>query len=185
MNYVLYRSGERPIREILSDNPLAQDYVHWGLPGRGRWVTIYATDAPTPHVFVVIAGLRLDTSHNGTDVGPNRLQDGPRWRVLDPVSYTHLTRADPTWETAIVSAVDRVVIRAREATCLEAVSYTHLDVYKRQHRVKGHLVADLLRNVVEIATVALGEDHFGQPRGVRGQRLLLESADRQHAARCV
>ncbi len=88
VNYVLYRSGVRPISEIVSDNPLAQDYVHWGEPGPGRWVTIYATDSPTDHVFVVIAGLRLDTSHNGTDIGPNQNEDGPRWRILDHI---------PTW----------------------------------------------------------------------------------------
>jgi len=88
LNYVLYRSGFRPIAEILASNPLAQDYVHWGAPGPGRWVTIYATSQPTPHVFVVIAGLRLDTSHNGTDTGPNQHEDGPRWRILDHI---------PTW----------------------------------------------------------------------------------------
>jgi Transglycosylase SLT domain len=88
VNYVLYRSGVRPIEEIVNDNPLAQDYVNWGDPGRGRWVTIYAADTPTPHVFIVIAGLRLDTSHNGTDVGPNRDEDGPRWRILSHI---------PTW----------------------------------------------------------------------------------------
>ncbi|HEX5310108.1 MAG TPA: lytic transglycosylase domain-containing protein [Solirubrobacteraceae bacterium] len=88
VNYVLYRSGVRPIDEIVRENPLAQDYVDWGEPGPGRWVTIYATTAPTDHVFIVIAGLRLDTSHDGTDVGPNRDQDGPRWRVLDRI---------PTW----------------------------------------------------------------------------------------
>jgi hypothetical protein len=84
----LYRSGVRSIAEIVKDNPLAQDYVRWGAPGPGRWVTIYATDKPTPHVFVLVAGLRLDTSHAGTDVGPNGGEDGPRWRILD-----HL----PTW----------------------------------------------------------------------------------------
>jgi hypothetical protein len=88
VNYVLYRSGIRPLAEILRENPLAQDYVDWGAPGPGRWVTIYATTEPTDHVFVVIAGLRLDTSYNGTDVGPNRNQSGPRWRIL---SYI------PTW----------------------------------------------------------------------------------------
>jgi hypothetical protein len=88
VNYVLYRSGVRPISEIVRANPLAQDYVHWGTPGPGRWVSIYATTAPTDHVFIVIAGLRLDTSHDGTDVGPNRNQDGPRWRMLDYI---------PTW----------------------------------------------------------------------------------------
>jgi hypothetical protein len=85
VNYVLYRAGVRPISEIVSENPLAQDYVDWGEPGPGRWVTIYATTAPTDHVFIVIAGLRLDTSHDGTDVGPNRLQDGPRWRIFDRI----------------------------------------------------------------------------------------------------
>src|SRR6185312_2111245 len=72
VSYVLYRSGVRPIGEILATNPLAQDYVDWGAPGPGRWVTIYSTRVPTAHVFIVIAGLRLDTSHDGTDVGPNR-----------------------------------------------------------------------------------------------------------------
>ena len=90
VNYVLYRAGVRPLPEILRDNPLAQDYVHWGEPGPGRWVTIYATDSPTPHVFAVIAGLRLDTSHDGTDIGPNSSQDGPRWRILPTLpSWAH------------------------------------------------------------------------------------------------
>lgn len=88
VNYVLYRSGVRPIAEIVHENPLAQDYIDWGLPGPGRWVTIYATASPTDHVFMEIAGLRLDTSHDGTDVGPNRGEDGPRWRILDHI---------PTW----------------------------------------------------------------------------------------
>ena len=88
INYVLYRAGVRPITEIVRENPLAQDYVDWGLPGPGRWVTIYATTQPTLHVFIVIAGLRLDTSHDGTDVWPNQAQDGPRWRILGHI---------PTW----------------------------------------------------------------------------------------
>jgi hypothetical protein len=83
VSYVLMAAGARTAADVVSSNPLAQDYVTWGLPGPGRWVTIYATTTPTEHVFVVIAGLRLDTSHRGTDVGPNRDQDGPRWRILD------------------------------------------------------------------------------------------------------
>ncbi|MGH2864328.1 MAG: lytic murein transglycosylase, partial [Solirubrobacteraceae bacterium] len=88
VNYVLYRAAIRPLSEIVKENPLAQDYVDWGAPGPGRWVTIYASAAPVAHVFIVIAGLRLDTSHNGTDIGPNRYENGPRWRVLDEI---------PTW----------------------------------------------------------------------------------------
>jgi hypothetical protein len=96
VNYVLYRSGVRPISEIVRENPLAQDYVNWGDPGPGRWVTIYATTAPTDHVFIVIAGLRLDTSHNGIDVGPNRDEDGPRWRILDHIpSWAHWSVRHP------------------------------------------------------------------------------------------
>lgn len=96
VNYVLYRSGVRPISEIVRQNPLAQDYVHWGASGPGRWVTIYATTRPTPHVFIVIAGLRLDTSHNGTDTGPNRDEDGPRWRILDHIpTWAHWTVRHP------------------------------------------------------------------------------------------
>lgn len=33
----------------------------------------------------VIAGLRIDTSHDGTDIGPNRGQDGPRWRIYPEI----------------------------------------------------------------------------------------------------
>ena len=82
------RGGRRLSGPVHLANALAQDYISWGLPGPGRWVTIYATNAPTAHVFIVIAGLRLDTSHDGTDIGPNRDQSGPRWRILGHI---------PTW----------------------------------------------------------------------------------------
>lgn len=93
---MLYRAGIRTFDELIRENPLAQDYVNWGVPGPGRWVTIYATDSPTPHVFMLIAGLRLDTSHDGTDVGPNRYEDGPRWRILDQVpAWAHWSVRHP------------------------------------------------------------------------------------------
>jgi hypothetical protein len=41
----------------------------WGVPGPGRWITIYANRA---HTYAVVAGLRLDTAG-----GP-----GPRWHSL-------------------------------------------------------------------------------------------------------
>jgi hypothetical protein len=96
INYVLYRAGVRPIAEIVHDNPLAQDYMRWGQPGPGRWVTIYSATSPSDHAFMTIAGLRLDTSHNGTDLGPNRDEDGPRWRILDHVpSWAHWSVRHP------------------------------------------------------------------------------------------
>jgi cell wall-associated NlpC family hydrolase len=43
----------------LLDAPLTSgELAHWGAPGPGRWITIYANDG---HVFMVVAGLRFDT----------------------------------------------------------------------------------------------------------------------------
>jgi cell wall-associated NlpC family hydrolase len=44
-------------------------FMRWGQPGAGTWISVYAN---ARHAFVVIAGLRFDTS------GPG--QKGPRWR---------------------------------------------------------------------------------------------------------
>jgi hypothetical protein len=56
-------------------------FMRYGEPGPGRWVTIYANRG---HVFMVVAGLRFDTS--GAD--PSRWQDVPRslggFRVRHP-----------------------------------------------------------------------------------------------------
>jgi hypothetical protein len=50
------------------------DLESWGEPGPGQWITVYAN---ADHAFVVIAGLRLDTSAADDPGGdPN----GPRWR---------------------------------------------------------------------------------------------------------
>ena len=55
--------------------------MRWGAPGPGRWITIYANRR---HVFMVVAGLRFDTS--GAD--PSRWQELPRdtgrFRVRHP-----------------------------------------------------------------------------------------------------
>jgi cell wall-associated NlpC family hydrolase len=45
-------------------------FMHWGEPGRGRWITIYTNPG---HVYMVVAGLRFDTS------GRSRL--GSRWQA--------------------------------------------------------------------------------------------------------
>jgi hypothetical protein len=51
-------------------------FEHWGLPGPGRWVTIYASAA---HVFMYVAGLRWDT-HNAA--GPDDGLPGIGWHPL-------------------------------------------------------------------------------------------------------
>jgi cell wall-associated NlpC family hydrolase len=60
---------------ILDGDPRdAVGFFSWGKSGKGQWVTVYANGS---HAYVVIAGLRLDTSRAGdtTDSG-----SGPRWR---------------------------------------------------------------------------------------------------------
>jgi cell wall-associated NlpC family hydrolase len=42
----------------------------WGRAGRGAWITVYGRP---DHAFIVVAGLRFDTSGSG--------EDGPRWRT--------------------------------------------------------------------------------------------------------
>lgn len=55
------------------------EMMHWGLPGRGRWITVYANAG---HAFAVIDGLRWDT------VGDMR-GTGPRWHpeMVSPAGF--------------------------------------------------------------------------------------------------
>jgi hypothetical protein len=54
------------------DSPLPSGPMEdWGLPGEGRWITVYANAG---HAYAVIAGVRLDTS------GSTNGETGPRWR---------------------------------------------------------------------------------------------------------
>ena len=54
----------------LLSSPLdSSSFMRWGQAGRGRWITVYTNPG---HAYVLIAGLRFDTS------GPG--EKGPRWR---------------------------------------------------------------------------------------------------------
>lgn len=57
-------------------------FASYGKAGPGAWVTVYSRGPCTGqgHVFVVIAGLRFDTSTTA-DAGPNAGDSGPRWRT--------------------------------------------------------------------------------------------------------
>jgi hypothetical protein len=48
-------------------------FMRWGAKGPGEWFTVYTNPG---HAYVVIAGLRLDTSSAGAGGGK-----GPRWRA--------------------------------------------------------------------------------------------------------
>ena len=70
-------------------NPLdSSGFMGWGQSGMGRWITVYTNPG---HAYVVIGGLRLDTS-GGDRVAPEerRSGKGPRWRKYNrsPAGYT-------------------------------------------------------------------------------------------------
>ena len=62
VSYALHGGG-------LLDSPLVSgDFAGWAARGRGRWITIYANGN---HVYMVVAGMRFDTSA--------RSRTGSRW----------------------------------------------------------------------------------------------------------
>lgn len=58
---------------LLHMTMVSGSFARWGAAGAGRWVTIYAHRS---HVYVEVAGLRLDTSAVGDRGG----RSGVRWR---------------------------------------------------------------------------------------------------------
>lgn len=64
VSYVLHAAGK------LGTPSTSTGFLKYGSSGAGRWITVYARKG---HVFVTIAGLRLDTGYSDAD------SDGPRW----------------------------------------------------------------------------------------------------------
>jgi hypothetical protein len=69
VSYALIRSN------LLSYPMVSGTFARWGKSGKGKYVTIYANRG---HVYMEVAGLRLDTSA----VGDYRGKSGVRWRPL-------------------------------------------------------------------------------------------------------
>jgi hypothetical protein len=68
VSYALY--GGRFLRTPLPSGTL----MSWGSDGPGDWITVYAHGG---HAYIVVAGLRFDTSMRDADApGPS---SGPRW----------------------------------------------------------------------------------------------------------
>ena len=68
VSYALY--GGRFLRSPLPSGNL----MSWGEDGPGEWITVYAHGG---HAYIVVAGLRFDTSLRDSDApGPS---SGPRW----------------------------------------------------------------------------------------------------------
>lgn len=65
VSHVLGKAG------LLRSPMTSRGFRDYGRPGRGRWITVYARNG---HTFLVIAGLRFDTTGRGGG------EDGPGWR---------------------------------------------------------------------------------------------------------
>lgn len=61
VSYVLREAGL--IRGCIT----SKEYFRYGKKGEGNWITLYVRDG---HVFMTIAGLRLDTGGPGGETGP-------------------------------------------------------------------------------------------------------------------
>ena len=61
--------------DLLGYTQVSGQLAHYGDPGPGRWITIYAN---AEHVFMVVAGLRFDTRNDPEHVS------GPRWKMAAP-----------------------------------------------------------------------------------------------------
>ena len=60
--------------QVLKSPLDSSSFMRWGEKGKGDWITVYTNPG---HAFVVIAGLRLDTSAAGERRSSGK---GPRWR---------------------------------------------------------------------------------------------------------
>jgi cell wall-associated NlpC family hydrolase len=63
------------------------NFMKWGEPGPGQWVTIYANGG---HVYMTVAGLRFDTSgrtKSGTRWQAASERDGKGYTVVHPVGF--------------------------------------------------------------------------------------------------
>lgn len=61
VSYVLREAG------LLHGSLTSAGYLRYGRRGEGRWITIYMKNG---HVFMTVAGLRLDTGGPGGSTGP-------------------------------------------------------------------------------------------------------------------
>jgi hypothetical protein len=90
VSYALHGGG-------LLDHPLdSSSFLRWGEAGRGAWITVYTNPG---HAFVIIAGLRLDTSSAGVNARrfarTTALERGPRWRPTARSTRGYVARHPP------------------------------------------------------------------------------------------
>ncbi len=76
VSYVLREAG------LLKGSMTSKGYHDYGRKGQGDWITVYVRNG---HVFMTVAGLRLDTGGSGN-------RSGPRWKPETRASRGHVMR---------------------------------------------------------------------------------------------
>lgn len=76
VSYVLREAG------LISGCIPSKEFFNYGKKGEGHWITIYARNG---HVFMTVAGLRLDTGGPGGE-------SGPRWKTATRQGVGHVMR---------------------------------------------------------------------------------------------
>jgi hypothetical protein len=76
VSYVLREAG------LLKGSMPSSGFFEYGKKGEGKWITVYTRRG---HVFMTVAGLRLDT-------GGSRARSGPRWKPQTRAGRGHVMR---------------------------------------------------------------------------------------------
>lgn len=76
VSYVLRAAG------LMDGSMASRDFFRYGKKGEGKWITLYVRKG---HVFMTVAGLRLDTGGPGGE-------SGPRWKPETRQSLGHVVR---------------------------------------------------------------------------------------------
>jgi peptidoglycan hydrolase-like protein with peptidoglycan-binding domain len=75
VSYALHGAG------LLNTQLTSGDFERWGAAGAGQWVTIYANGG---HVFMVVAGIRFDTSGAAPSRWQTQMRSGSGYVVRHP-----------------------------------------------------------------------------------------------------
>jgi cell wall-associated NlpC family hydrolase len=84
VSYVLHAAGQ--LKRPMVSGALGS---RWGVPGYGSWITVFGNRS---HVYMVIAGLRFDTSSGGDYYNQG---SGPRWRTTARAATGYSARFAP------------------------------------------------------------------------------------------
>lgn len=76
VSYVLREAG------LMKGSMPSRGYFEYGKKGEGKWITVYVRKG---HVFMTVAGLRLDTGGPGGETGP-------RWKTATRQGRGHVVR---------------------------------------------------------------------------------------------